>query len=64
MPVEIIHGDADTIVPLSVHSITLPQQIPNANLQILKGVGHMPHHTNMDDVIAAIKRAASRAGLR
>ena len=64
MPVEIIHGDADTIVPLSVHSITLPQQIPNANLHILKGVGHMPHHTHLDDVIAAIERAAARAGLR
>ena len=64
MPVEIIHGDADTIVPLSVHSITLPQQISNANLHILKGVGHMPHHTHLDEVIAAIERAAARAGLR
>ncbi|MEP0953335.1 MAG: alpha/beta hydrolase [Paracoccaceae bacterium] len=64
MPVEIIHGDADTIVPLSVHSITLPQQMPNANLHVLKGVGHMPHHTHIDEVIAAIERAATRAGLR
>ncbi len=64
LPVEIVHGDADTIVPLHVHSITLPEQMPNANLQVLNGVGHMPHHTHMDDVIAAIDRAASRAGLR
>ena len=64
MPVEIVHGDADTIVPLDVHSITLPDQIKGANLTILKGAGHMPHHTHRSDVIAAIDRAASRAGLR
>lgn len=64
VPVEIIHGSADTSVPLRVHSITLPQQIPGAQLTVLDGVGHMPHHTHADEVIAAIDRAATRAGLR
>ncbi len=64
VPVEVVHGDADTIVPLNVHSAKLPDQIAGANVTVLRGVGHMPHHTNADDVIAAIDRAASRAGLR
>ena len=64
IPVEIIHGDADTIVPLRVHSISLPDQIMGAKLTVLEGVGHMPHHTNPKDVIAAIDRAATRACLR
>ena len=64
MPVEIVHGDADTIVPLNVHSITLPEQIEGANLTVLPGVGHMPHHTHTRDVLAAIDRAVRRAGLR
>lgn len=64
VPVEVVHGDADTIVPLAVHSAKLPGQIEGANVTVLKGVGHMPQHTNPDDVIAAIDRAASRAGLR
>ncbi|MEL6100545.1 MAG: alpha/beta fold hydrolase [Pseudomonadota bacterium] len=64
LPVEIVHGSADTIVPLNVHSITLPDQIEGANLTVLDGVGHMPHHTHMEDVIAAVDRAATRAGLR
>lgn len=63
-PVEIVHGDADTIVPLDVHSITLPTQIASANLTVLPGVGHMPHHSHASDVTAAIDRVARRAGLR
>ena len=64
IPVEIVHGDADTIVPLFVHSAKVPGQIEGANVTVLPGVGHMPQHTNPDDVIAAIDRVATRAGLR
>lgn len=64
MPVEIVHGDADTIVPMSIHSEPLSKQLPNAVLTVLEGVGHMPHHAAPDEVEDAIDRAASRAGLR
>lgn len=64
LPVEIIHGTADSIVPLAVHAEPLARQIPGANLVRLEGAGHMPHHTHPDAVIAAIHRAAARAGLR
>ncbi len=63
LPVEIVHGDADTIVPLTIHSRPLAQQIPNAHLTVLSDVGHMPHHAAPDEVIAAIDRAAARADL-
>jgi len=64
LPLEIVHGDADTSVPLAVHSLPLSEQVPGANLTILSGVGHMPHHSDEDAVVAAIDRAAERAGLR
>ncbi|MEM9350783.1 MAG: alpha/beta hydrolase [Pseudomonadota bacterium] len=64
VPVEIVHGDADTTVPLQVHSIPLSEQVPGANLTVLPGVGHMPQHADPDAVEAAIDRAATRAGLR
>ncbi|MGR3739821.1 MAG: alpha/beta fold hydrolase [Limimaricola soesokkakensis] len=64
VPVEIVHGVADTIVPLEVHSARLAELIPGANLTVLENVGHMPHHTVPDEVVAAIDRAAARAGLR
>jgi pimeloyl-ACP methyl ester carboxylesterase len=64
MPFEIVHGDADTIVPLSVHSQPLSQQVADARLTVLQGVGHMPHHADPEAVIAAIDRAAARGRLR
>jgi pimeloyl-ACP methyl ester carboxylesterase len=64
MPFEIVHGDADTIVPLRIHSKPLSQQVQNGVLTVLPGVGHMPQHVAADEVEAAIDRAATRAGLR
>lgn len=64
IPVEIVHGDADTIVGLEVHSRPLAAQIPGAALTVLEGVGHMPHQVAPEPVDAAIDRAAARAGLR
>lgn len=64
IPVEILHGTADTIVPLAIHSEPLARQIPGAVLTRLEGAGHMPHHSHPEAVIAAIDRAAARAGLQ
>ena len=64
LPIEIVHGDADTIVPLEVQSGPLSERGDSAKLTVLEGVGHMPHHVAETEVIAAIDRAAERAGLR
>jgi len=64
LPVEIVHGDLDTVVPLAIHSARLVHEIPGAVLTVLPGVGHMPHHTDPQAVIDAVDRAARRAGLR
>jgi pimeloyl-ACP methyl ester carboxylesterase len=63
LPIEIVHGDADTTVPIVVHSGPLSRLVASANLTILPGIGHMPHHADPDAVIAAIDRAAARAGI-
>ena len=64
LPIEIVHGTADTTVPISIHSGPFSERVASANLVTLEGVGHMPHHVATDAAIAAIDRAASRAGLR
>lgn len=63
VPTEILHGDADMTVGLHIHSVPLSQQIAGAALTILPGIGHMPQHSSKPQVIAAIHRAAARAGL-
>ncbi len=64
MPLEILHGDRDVTVPLDIHSIPLKAAVPHANLTVLEGVGHMPHHAEPDLIEAAIDRIAAQAGLR
>lgn len=61
-PVEIIHGEADQTVLASVHSLPLAQDVAEANLTLLPGVGHMPHHVEEARVIAAIERLTGAGG--
>ncbi len=64
MPIELVHGTADTTVPADIHAKVFVNDVPNGNLTLLPGQGHMPQQTAQDDIIAAIDRAAARAGLR
>ena len=64
LPVELVHGDADTVVPLSIHSAPLALLLPDAHLTVIPGAGHMPHHSHPQIVMDAITRAATRARLR
>jgi pimeloyl-ACP methyl ester carboxylesterase len=62
LPVEMINGSADLIVPPAIHAEPLVALLPNAALEMIEGAGHMPHHTRSAKVIAAILRAAARSG--
>ncbi len=64
LPVELLHGDADTTVGLRIHSLPTSRQIPGANLVVLPGVGHAAQHVAASQMDAAIDRATRRAGLR
>lgn len=61
LPIELLHGTADTSVYLTVHSEPLARRLDNANLTVLDGIGHMLHHTSPDAIATAIDRAALRA---
>ncbi len=64
LPVEVIHGTADTTVRPEIHAVPLSETVPDANLTLLEGVGHAPHHVAPLHIKAAIDRVATRAGLR
>ncbi|MBM3611515.1 MAG: alpha/beta hydrolase [Alphaproteobacteria bacterium] len=61
LPVEVLHGTRDRIVPVEIHAKPLFAALPRARLTLIEGAGHMPHHTRKDEVIAAIRRAAEAA---
>lgn len=61
LPVEIVHGTADEIVPHKVHAGPMADLLPDARLTLIEDAGHMIHHSRPDAVIAAIRRAATRA---
>lgn len=60
MPIELIHGEADSIVPLSIHSDPTAAQLPPARLTRLPGIGHMPHQVAPEAVAAALDRLLAR----
>ncbi len=64
LPIEAVHGDADSIVGLEIHSARLAREVASVNLKVIEGGGHMPHHSHTEVVLEAIDRAARRAGLR
>ncbi len=64
LPVEVLHGTADTTVRPEVHAEPLVETLPNARLTLLDGIGHSPHNVAPKPVIEAIDRLAKRAGLR
>ena len=63
VPVEILHGDRDTIVGLSIHSTRMAQDVPTATLTVIEGAGHMLQHTRVGDILAAVQRADAASGL-
>ena len=44
MPVEIIHGNEDFLLPFKSQAVAFNKAIPNSRLHILPNVGHMAHH--------------------
>lgn len=58
VPVEILHGGADTITGAAIHAEGLAAALARApvRVEVLEGVGHMLHHARPDTVVAAVAR--------
>jgi pimeloyl-ACP methyl ester carboxylesterase len=48
MPVAILTGDSDTVVSPEIHAGRLAQVLLKARLDVLPGVGHLPHEVEPD----------------
>ena len=53
VPVRLVAGSADLVVNTAVHAQQAAQVIPDAQLEILSGAGHMLHHSHPDAVVRA-----------
>jgi len=56
LPVEIIHGGQDTVVPPSIHAQVLVTQLPQARLTMITELGHDSQHYAQDEILAALAR--------
>ena len=61
MPVVIVAGDKDRFVRAKRHSARLHDELPQSELHLTPGAGHMIHHVAPRDVSAAIDMAAKAA---
>ncbi len=59
LPVTIIAGNGDELVETAKQSKRLSQTIPQSRYVEVDGAGHMVHHTATNDVVKAIRSAAS-----
>jgi pimeloyl-ACP methyl ester carboxylesterase len=57
VPVVIVTGDSDTSVVPQQHAYPLHEAIPDSKLIVLPDTGHMPHHSQPEAVMDAIRQA-------
>ena len=61
MPAGILFGTEDRVLGYERHGLGMEGAIPGLEIEILHGVGHMPHYVAAEKVAAFIKRIADRA---
>jgi pimeloyl-ACP methyl ester carboxylesterase len=61
VPVGILFGLADRVLPYKPHGITMADRIAGLDLELADGIGHMPQYAATERVVAFIRRMADRA---
>jgi phosphatidylglycerol lysyltransferase len=64
VPVVIVAGEADRVVPTAEHAEWLHRVLPNSELVLLPNTGHQLLHTRPEFVCAAVQRCAEEARRR
>jgi pimeloyl-ACP methyl ester carboxylesterase len=61
MPTVVVSGDRDRVVPPQRHAMAFAAALPGAKLVLLPGVGHMPHHAEMERIVALIEELSAHS---
>jgi len=62
VPAVILAGTQDRIVDAGHNSQRLSERLALGQLELMPGVGHMPHYAHPDKVMAAVEQIATQAG--
>jgi pimeloyl-ACP methyl ester carboxylesterase len=62
VPAIILSGTQDLIVDATHNSERLSERIPDSELQLQPGVGHMTHYAHPEQAVAAVDAIAARVG--
>ena len=62
VPAVIVSGTQDKIVDFGHNAERLNERIPDSELQLQPGVGHMTHYAHPEQVMAAVDSIATRVG--
>ena len=63
VPVVILAGTDDRYVDTAANSVRLHGELPNSELTLVPGAGHMVHHLVIEEVMSAIDAASSSPAL-
>jgi pimeloyl-ACP methyl ester carboxylesterase len=61
MPAGILFGSEDRVLDYRRHGLGMEGTIPGLEIEILEGIGHMPHYAASERVAAFIRQMAKRA---
>jgi pimeloyl-ACP methyl ester carboxylesterase len=62
VPAVIMAGTRDRIIDFGHNSERLGERLPDCELQLQPGIGHMTHYSHPDKVLAAVDAIAARVG--
>jgi len=60
IPIELIHGDLDTSVPVQFHAKEFLKIVPHANLVVVENMGHGTHQLAIPQIEAAVYAVVDR----
>ncbi len=63
VPVTLMAGEDDRVIDPHGHSVRLQKTLPDSELVLLPGMGHMLPHLAQEEIVDAIHEVAERAGL-
>ena len=61
VPAGILFGNQDRVLDYQRHGLGMKGAIPGLEIEIVEGIGHMPHYAASDQAAAFIRRIAERA---